>query len=52
VRLQIPQNKIEKKLEEKYYKEAYEIEQVLLTNPTTYKLIEDKPIINNIIKKS
>jgi hypothetical protein len=68
VRLQIPQSKIEKKLEEKYYKEVYEIEQVLLTNPTTYRLRgvdgtyykaqlikvdkpEDKPIINNTIKK-
>jgi hypothetical protein len=38
VRLQIPQSIIEKKLEEKYYKEIYEIEQVLNTNPITYKL--------------
>jgi len=38
VRLQKPQNKIEKKLEEKYYKKPYKIIAIKRTNPITYKL--------------
>ena len=38
VRVALPKQTIERKLEEKYTKEAYEVIEVLNTNPTTYKL--------------